>query len=100
MAVSTIKQNTAFRSFGPEVNLASYTSTNYTCPSDGYAKADCGAAGAAKSIIQITDGTYTVRLGGWGNNSYPYWSTFVKKGMQLRVITLEGGGKAAFTPFA
>lgn len=84
------------------VNLASYTNSNYTFPTDGYVVAGCGASSTAKSIVRIYDRTAGTNfvIGGWGNGTFMTHALFVKKGMQARVVTLENSGTAYFYSLA
>lgn len=86
--------------FASTVNLASYTSSNYTFPSDGYVVASCGSASNSKAVVQIYDRTANMNftIGGWGNGTYMAHAMFVKKGMQARAVTIENNGVAYFCP--
>lgn len=86
---------------GTTVSLDSYTSADYTFPSDGYLVATCESSSSAKAIVQIKDsGGYNfAKLGGWSNSTYASYSCYVKKGMKARVITLENNGHVTFEPF-
>ena len=86
---------------GATVEITSYTSTFYTVPSDGYVTASCTGQSASKMIAQVVGNTtanYPVQFGGWGNGTYGSWSMFVRKGMRVKVITVENGGKLYFRP--
>lgn len=84
---------------GVQVNLDAYTSTNYTCPSDGYVRCDCSAGTTAKAIVDITGATTgSLRMGGWANGTYGMYVCYVKKGMKVHVVTVENSGHVWFYP--
>ena len=84
-------------SIASPVSLDTYTSTNYICPSDGYVRCDCSAGTTAKAIADISgDTTGSFRMGGWANGTYGMYVCYVKKGMKVRVVTLENSGHIWF----
>ena len=99
MAVSTIKTDNR-ANLGTAISLASYTSQDYVVPSDGYVVANCGSASNSKAIARVyaKDNTNNINVGGWGNGTYGVWSVFVRRGMRVRVITLENNGYVTFVP--
>ena len=82
------------------VALDSYTSSDYTFPSDGYLNITCGAAANAQASVSLKDsaGTYVGEIGGLGNSGYPSWMCFVKKGMKARVSGIANSGHIWFMP--
>lgn len=99
MAVSTIKTDNR-ANLGTAISLASYTSQDYVVPRDGYVVANCGTASNAKAIARVyaKDSTNNFNVGGWGNGTYGTWSAFVKRGMRVRIATLENNGNIFFVP--
>ena len=97
-AVSVCENN----NFSTGVLLDSYTNSFYTCPQDGYVVASCAAQPTSKAICRLYGATssdnYYVQLGGWSNSLYATWAVFARKGMRVKVITLENSGHVLFTP--
>ena len=86
---------------GTGINLASYTSTYYTCPSDGFLACTCASTPSAKAIARIYGAageTNFAQIGGWSNGTYATWTTLVRKGMRVKVVTLENSGGVIFYP--
>jgi len=97
-AVSVCENN----NFSVGILLDSYTNSFYTCPKDGYVVASCASQPTSKAICRLYGATSSdadyVQLGGWSNNLYATWSVFARKGMRVKVITLENSGHVIFTP--
>lgn len=86
-------------SFGDSINITSYTSTAYICPSDGYVKIYAeGTTVGNKVQLEINgiSAACTVRclIANYADSA----SVFVKKGMQLKVSVING--YAIFYPLA
>ena len=86
---------------GSQVVLDSYTSSDYTFPSDGYLSVACNAAANASAFATIKDSSgnsFALIGSGNSNGTYPAWSTFVKKGMKVRTAEVANGGHVYFNP--
>ena len=93
----------ADNNFGSGVIVDSYTTSYYTIPSDGYVIAQCSANPNSKAEVRVygADGeTNYIELGGWGNSTYATYLTFVRKGMRIKVTTVENGGHVIYVPLA
>jgi len=97
-AVSVCENN----NFTVGILLDSYTNSFYTCPQDGYVVASCASQPTSKAICRLYGATSSdadyVQLGGWSNNLYATWAVFARKGMRVKVITIENSGHVLFTP--
>lgn len=84
---------------GSRVTLDSYSSSDYTFPSDGYLFCTCGANQNAQASVSLKDasGTYLSELGGLNAGSWATWAIFVKKGMKCRA-TVANDGHVYFAP--
>lgn len=102
MATGTVAADQSSKNnIGTRVNLASYTSTYYTCPSDGFLSCICSSSPSSKAIAQIFGAvgeTDFAQIGGWSDGTYGTWTTFVRKGMRVKVITLANSGGVYFYP--
>ncbi len=103
MATSTIKDSLSSvkkHDMQTSVDLSSYTSTWYTCPSDGYVTASCGSQSNAIAVARIAGTTIstTFSIGGFGNGSYGSWSCFVRAGMKVQTARVENNGTVLFRP--
>lgn len=84
------------------VDLASYTSTWYTFPSDGYLTASCGSSSNSIAIGRVGGSSLnaTFSFGGYGNGTYGSWTTFVRAGMKAQAVRLENSGTLYFRPLS
>jgi hypothetical protein len=100
MATNKLQTANLPNNMGTSVNLASYTSTFYTFPTDGYVMVNAGAASTSKAIVRIypANESTNISIGGWNTGNYPSWATFVRKGMKAKVATLENQGTIYFYP--
>ena len=98
---ATIRRLTNNTMSGSRVTLDSYTSSQYTFPSDGYVALALGAAGNANASVSIYDssGAYMGEIGGLSNNAYTSQMTFVRKGMKARVSSISNSGHVYFAPW-
>lgn len=102
MATSTIIENGKANDLGSVINISSYTSNFYTFPSDGYIRADAsgGASQTARADIYGRTNSTPFRIGVSGGNSYPVITTYVRKGMRCKVVSVTNGGTVTFFPIA
>ena len=98
-------QELSRNSFGNFVNITSYNSASnrYVCPCDGYAYIQENSTNNDGGTIKIYsgDGTNTYMVIGIYQvvtGSYPSFSTYVKKGMQLETYHMVGNAIAYFVP--
>ena len=98
-------QELSRNSFGNFVNITSYNSASnrYVCPCDGYAYIQENSTNNDGGTIKIYsgDGTNTYMVIGIyqvATGSYPSFSTYVKKGMQLETYHMVGNAIAYFVP--
>ena len=100
-AISSLNSNSSKNNFGSVVSLDTYTSSDYTIPSDGYVLCNCSASSTSKAIADVYGASSGVlRFGGWSNSAYPVYTCFVKKGMRVRVVVLENSGHVNYFPLA
>ena len=85
---------------GTSVTLDSYTSSDYTFPSDGYLNAVMGTSGTARASVSIKDanGATIGEMGAASNGDFPSHMLFVKKGMKVRVTGIGNSGHVYFIP--
>ena len=94
------KRITANKRVGSAVTLDSYTSSDYTFPSDGYLSVAMGARATARASVSLKDATgqYIGEMGALSNGDYPSYLTFVRKGMKVRVSGVADNGHVYFYP--
>lgn len=100
--IDTLNSNTTKHDITTYVDLASYTSTWYTFPTDGYLTASCGSASNAIAVGRVGGSSLnaTLIIGGYGNSTYGSWSCFVRAGMKAQAVRLENGGTLYFRPLS
>lgn len=81
------------------INLDSYTTTMYTCPTDGYLCATMGLAANARASAALhdEDGNYIGEIGALSSN-YGSWLIFVRKGMKVKTTGVANNGHVTFYP--
>lgn len=96
---SLADRTAANKQSGSRVTLDSYTSTDYTFPSDGYLFCTCGANQNAQASVALKDanGTYLSEMGGLNSGTWATWVLYVTKGMRCRV-TVANDGHVYFSP--
>ena len=97
-AIINLNANLSKNKLEGAVDISSYTSTFYTCPSDGYAYA------------QDNNNNTTIYIQIWSSDELNYTqiivangacqSVFVRKGMKLKVTMVGGTGRTRFYPLA
>lgn len=82
---------------GDHINITSYTSTEYTFPSDGYAYMSCPSSTSSSIAVRIygSNGKYLYLA---FNGTYQYDMVFVKKGMKAKVVSQSNEGQLLFYP--
>lgn len=85
---------------GSAITLDSYTSSDYTFPSDGYLSVTMGASATARASVALkdADGQAIGEMGAYSNGDYPSYLLFVRKGMKVRVSGIANSGHVYFYP--
>lgn len=91
-ALTDVKETVTANELGTYVNISSYTSDWYTCPSDGYIHIRCNTAGTTMQA-QITGSTGGVDLylKAIGASGGVFDSVSVRKGMKVKMIKIGSG---------
>lgn len=99
-ALTDVKETVTANELGTYVNISSYTSDWYTCPSDGYIHIRCNTAGTTMQA-QITGptGGVDLYLKAIGASGGVFDSVSVRKGMKVKMIkTGSGDAYGYFVP--
>lgn len=89
-----LKSDLTSNEFGTPVNIAEYTATDFTAPSDGYVYIT--AAQSSTVTVQI-NGALNLSMVGTDTNGGTN-NCFIRKGMTIRVISTTGTIVAGFIP--
>lgn len=97
--LAEIVKRLAAGKLGTAVVLDSYTTTLYTCPSDGYLCATMGLAANARASASLhdEDGNYIGEIGAMSSD-YGSWLIFVRKGMKVKTTGASNNGHVTFYP--
>ena len=98
--IADVKETVTANELGTYVNISSYTSYWYTCPSDGYIHIRCNTAGTTMQA-QITgpSGGVDLYLKAIGASGGVFDSISVRKGMKVKMIkTGTGDAYGYFVP--
>lgn len=98
--INNLAERTIANVRGTPVALDSYTTSDYTFPSDGYVCCAMGATATAKASISLYDANrnYIGEMGAVSNGDYPSYLAFVKKGMKVRVSGIANSGHINYYP--
>lgn len=98
--INSIVVRTTANVRGTAVALDSYTSSDYTFPSDGYLCVAMGETATARASISLYDANrnYIGEMGAISNGDYPSYLVFVKKGMKVRVSGVANNGHVNYYP--
>ena len=103
MAQGTIKKLNGENNLSNSITLNDYTRSNmFEIPSDGYVEVSTSHSGnsSAYAVIFGANTTESIRIGGYSNNTYSRWATFVRKGMFCYADTVSNNGAVKYYPLS
>lgn len=103
MAQGTIKKLNAENNLRTAKTLNDYTRSNmFEIPSDGYIEVSTSYSGnsSAYAVIFGANTEESIRIGGYSNNTYSRWATFVRKGMFCYADTVSNNGTVIYRPLS